>query len=44
MIYNRFPPLLEPDIVAQRTIDSLLTNKPVCMIPNYLGLFMVFKS
>ena len=43
-MFIRLLPLLEPEDVAQRTIDALLTNQSVCLIPDYLALAFVLKS
>lgn len=43
-IKSKILPVLEPEHVARETIDAILTNDPVCLVPRHIGPIMALKS
>ncbi|XP_046657869.1 epidermal retinol dehydrogenase 2-like [Daphnia pulicaria] len=43
-IESKILPVLEPETVASETIDAILTEQPVCLIPSRLSILLGLKS
>jgi len=43
-IDSKVIPVLQPEDVARETINAVLTNEPICMIPGYFKYLMMLKS
>ena len=40
----RILPVLEPETVANETIDAILTEQPICLVPSRLSILLGLKS
>nr|CAH0113315.1 unnamed protein product [Daphnia galeata] len=43
-IQSKILPVLEPETVANETIDAILTEQPICLVPSRLSILLGLKS
>lgn len=44
LLQIRVIPVLMPEDVARETINAILTNEPICIVPGYMKFLMMLKS